>query len=68
VARRQAAPTDARHAASPIGTDMPTLFKLLAVLCVIGGLIFGAMLGLVAFVHPETRVIIVNVPIPKPKP
>jgi hypothetical protein len=47
---------------------MPTLFKLLAILCVIGGLIFGAMLGLVAFVHPETRVIIVNVPLPKPKP
>jgi hypothetical protein len=47
---------------------MPTLFKLLVIICVIGGLIFGAMLSLVAFVHPETRTIIVNVPLPKPKP
>jgi|HubBroStandDraft_1064217.scaffolds.fasta_scaffold2345062_2 hypothetical protein len=47
---------------------MPTLLKLLAVLAVIGGLVFGALLGLVAFVHPETRMITVNVPLPKPKP
>jgi hypothetical protein len=47
---------------------MPTLFKLLAIVTVIGCVIFGAMLGLVAFVQPETRVIIVNVPLPKPKP
>jgi hypothetical protein len=46
---------------------MPTLFKLLAVLVVIGGLVFGAMLALVAFVHPETHLITVNVPLPKPK-
>jgi hypothetical protein len=47
---------------------MPTLLKLLAVLAVIGGLVFGAMLGLVAMVKPETRMITVNVPLPKPKP
>jgi hypothetical protein len=47
---------------------MPTLFKLLAIIALIGGLIFGGMLALVAFVKPETRTIIVNVPLPKPKP
>jgi len=47
---------------------MPTLFKLLTVLFMIGCIVVGSMLALVAFVKPETRVIIVAVPIPKPKP
>jgi hypothetical protein len=47
---------------------MPTLFKLLAVIALIACLIFGGMLALVALVKPEPRTIIVNVPLPKPKP
>jgi hypothetical protein len=47
---------------------MPTLLKLIAIVIVIGCLVFGAMLALVAFVEPEKRTITVNVPLPKPKP
>jgi hypothetical protein len=46
---------------------MPTLFKLIAILLVIGCLIVGGMIALVALVQPENRAITVTVPLPKPK-
>jgi hypothetical protein len=46
---------------------MPTLFKLIAILLVIGCLIVGGMIALVALVQPENRTITVTVPLPKPK-
>ncbi|MBV8962472.1 MAG: histidine kinase [Hyphomicrobiales bacterium] len=46
---------------------MPTLFKLLAILVMLGCLVLGAMIALVAFVQPEHRPITVIVPLPKPK-
>jgi hypothetical protein len=47
---------------------MPTLLKLLAILLVLGGIVFGAMVALVDLVQPEERAITVNVPLPKAKP
>ena len=34
---------------------MPTLFRFLAVIAVIGGLVFGGMVALVTFVKPTQR-------------
>ncbi|PNG26694.1 histidine kinase [Methylocella silvestris] len=34
---------------------MPSLFRFLIVLALIAGVIFGGMLALVAFIHPEPR-------------
>jgi hypothetical protein len=47
---------------------MPTLFRLLAVVAIFIGLVFGSMIALVSLVVPESRMITVNVPLPKPKP
>ncbi len=41
---------------------MPTLFRFLAVLAVIGGLVFAAMFALATFVNPDPREITVPVP------
>ena len=41
---------------------MPTLFRFLAVLTVIGGLGFAAMFALATFVEPEPREITVTIP------
>ena len=41
---------------------MPTLFRFIAVLAVIGGLAFAAMLALATFVEPEPREITVTIP------
>jgi hypothetical protein len=41
---------------------MPSLFRLLFVLLLIGGTVYGAMLALVTFVQPEPREITVRVP------
>ncbi|MBV9590777.1 MAG: histidine kinase [Hyphomicrobiales bacterium] len=46
---------------------MPTLFRLVAILFMLGCLVIGAMVALVAFVQPENRTITVTVPLPKPK-
>ncbi len=44
---------------------VPTLFRLLFVVGLIGGLAYGAMLALVTFVQPQPREITQTVPLPK---
>lgn len=41
---------------------MPTLFRFLAVIAVLAGLVFGGMLALVMFVQPEPREMIEVIP------
>ena len=41
---------------------MPTLFRFLAVIAVIGGLVFGGMIALVTFVKPTQRDMVEVVP------
>jgi hypothetical protein len=41
---------------------MPTLVRFLAVIAVIGGLVFAAMFALATFVEPEPREITVTIP------
>ena len=41
---------------------MPTLFKFLTFLAIIGGLVFGGMVALVTFVKPVPREIVEVVP------
>lgn len=51
---------------------MPTLLRFLAVLAVLGVVVFAAMYGLATFVEPEPREMSVTVPparlAPKPAP
>ena len=42
---------------------MPTLFKLLTVLALLGGLVYGAMVVLVMMVEPRTGEISIRIPI-----
>jgi hypothetical protein len=41
---------------------MPTLFRFLFILAVIGGVIYGSMLALVLLVEPREREVTVRVP------
>lgn len=41
---------------------MPSLFRLLFVLLLIGGSIYGGMLALVTYVQPEQREMTIRVP------
>ncbi|AOG03738.1 MAG: histidine kinase [Bosea sp. (in: a-proteobacteria)] len=41
---------------------MPTLFRFVAFLALLGGLVFGGMVALVTFVKPEPREMIEVVP------
>ncbi len=41
---------------------MPSLFRFLAVIGVLGGLIYGAIYALATFVNPEMREISVSIP------
>ncbi len=41
---------------------MPTLFRFLAVIAVLGGLAFAAMFALATFVQPEPREMTVSIP------
>ncbi len=47
---------------------MPTLFRFVAILAILGGLVFGGMVALVTFVKPEPREIIETVPPAKLQP
>ncbi len=47
---------------------MPTLFRFIAVLAILGGLVFGGMVALVTFVQPEPREISETVPPAKLQP
>jgi hypothetical protein len=42
--------------------SMPSLFRLLSVIAVIGGLIYGGLYALAHFVHPKPREISVVIP------
>jgi hypothetical protein len=41
---------------------MPTLFRFLALLAVLGGIAFGIMFALATLVEPETREMTVTIP------
>ncbi len=41
---------------------MPSLFRFLAVVGILGGLIYGAIYALATFVNPELREITVTIP------
>ena len=41
---------------------MPTLFRFVAILAILGGLVFGGMIALVMIVKPEPREMIETVP------
>lgn len=47
------------------GGRMPTLFRLLVTVAILAGLVYGAMVALVAYVEPQT--IEMNVRIPPEK-
>lgn len=47
---------------------MPTLFRFLFVLAVIGGLAFAAMFALATFVEPEPREMTVSIPASRLQP
>lgn len=47
---------------------MPTLFRFIAILALLGGLVFGGMIALVTFVQPEPREITEPVPPAKLQP
>jgi len=51
---------------APLGSAcegvVPTLFRFLAVLAIIAGVVFGGMIALATFVEPEPREIVEIVP------
>ncbi len=56
--------TDVRKDRRPV----PTLFRFIAFLAIVGGLIFGGMIALVTFVQPEPREMVEIVPPAKLQP
>ncbi|MCR4266830.1 histidine kinase [Nitratireductor sp. ZSWI3] len=47
---------------------MPTLFRLLVIIAVLAGLVYGAMLALATFVEPQTGEMSVRIPPEKLNP
>lgn len=47
---------------------MPTLFRFIAFLAILAGIVFGGMIALVTFVEPESREMIEVVPPAKLQP
>ena len=47
---------------SPGWSAVPTLFRFLAVIAVLAGLVFGGMIALVLLVEPQPREMIETVP------
>lgn len=47
---------------------MPTLFRLLTILAIIAGIIYGIMAALVYFVEPTRSELTIEVPLPPLKP
>ena len=41
---------------------MPSLFRFLAVVGILGGLVYGGIIALAVLVHPQTREISVTIP------
>ena len=44
------------------GATMPSLFRFLAVVGILGGLVYGGIIALAVLVHPQTREISVTIP------
>jgi hypothetical protein len=42
--------------------SLPTLFRFLVIIAILGGLIWGGMIALVTYVDPEPREITVTIP------
>ena len=49
-------------------TPVPTLFRFLAFLAIVGALVFGGMIALVTFVEPQQREMTQTLPPAKLKP
>jgi hypothetical protein len=47
---------------------LPTLFRFLAILAILAGIVFGGMVALVTFVEPQPREMIETVPPAKLQP
>ncbi|MCA1304411.1 histidine kinase [Nitratireductor aquimarinus] len=47
---------------------MPTLFRLLVIVAILVGLVYGAMIALATFVEPETGEMSVRVPVDRLNP
>ncbi|EKF42005.1 hypothetical protein [Nitratireductor indicus] len=47
---------------------MPTLFRLVVIIAVLAGLVYGAMVALATFVQPQTGEISVRIPPEKLNP
>ena len=47
---------------SPIGTNMPSLFRFLFICAVLAGIVYGAMFALVLYVEPVERDVTIRVP------
>jgi len=45
-----------------VETAMPTLFRFLAVIAIIAGVIYGSMLALALLIQPQSREITVTIP------
>lgn len=41
---------------------MPSLFRFLAVVAILGGIVYGGILALALLVHPQSREISVTIP------
>lgn len=59
----------AHHGAHQRGsTDVPTLFRFLATLAILAGLVFAGMFALATFVEPTPREMSVTIPASKLQP
>lgn len=50
------------------GRDLPTLFRFLAILAILGGIVLGGMVALVTFVEPQPREMSETIPPGKLQP
>lgn len=50
---------------APASPDVPTLFRFLFVVAVLGGLAYAAMWALATFIEPQPREITVTIPASK---
>lgn len=61
-------PVHLRTSPQGFSLTVPTLFRFVAFLALLGGLVFGGMVALVTFVQPVPREIVETVPPSKLKP
>lgn len=65
---KDAAATQHSAIASRVSLTVPTLFRFVAFLALLGGLVFGGMIALVTFVQPVPREMVETVPPSKLQP